>query len=355
MSGITGLAVGGGTVFATNSQYFGSAPTFRAVDQTTGTTLWTKQFTNITSTSAPAYANGTVYFQTDGHSAIAGNFVHAYAARTGTSKFDASYDAQWETYLNPTPYNGNVYVGGGYYGGMYSFNGTTGQQKWFGSVPQYDGWTPAIDGTYAYSFTGSGSTTPISGVFRMINMATGATAATVVDPTYNWDGYTMNNSVVLGAAHDAFGVHSGRLTSWDTTLDATHTPHIAWIKAGSYSGQATLANGKLFVNNGGALNVLDEATGNLLWTWNAPTGSLAGTTIATDNMLFVQNGASTYGIDLTSHTATWSYPAAGVMALSEGILYVGASNGSLYAVGVPEPTAMAVLGIGAILLRRRRR
>jgi outer membrane protein assembly factor BamB len=356
-SNITGLAVGGDTVFVTNYGYFSNTDTFHAIDQATGSPLWSKSYTSNFSTSAPAYANGVVYFQTDGHSAINGNYLRAYGARTGVSVFDATYDAQWETYLNPTPYNGNVFVGGGYYGGMYSINATTGARNWFGGVPQYDGWTPAIDGNYAYAFTGSGSTSPIKGVFTVLNLLTGATAASVVDPTYSWGGYTMNSAVVLGSNHDAFAINGGRLVCWDTTLDPTHTPHIAWSKTASFSGQPTLANGQLYTIAGGSLNVLDELTGNTLWTWTAPGGAISGPMIATDNLLFAQSGGSTYAVDLASHASVWSYPITGTMALSDSTLYVGSGSGSVYAIAIPEPATslVAVTVIPLTLIARRRR
>ena len=80
---------------------------------------------------------------------------------------------------------------------MYAFNGSSGSQNWFGSVPQYDGWTPAVDGKYAYAYTGGGVTTPIEGDHND-QLATGATAATVSDPGYDWTGYTMNEAVAVG-------------------------------------------------------------------------------------------------------------------------------------------------------------
>jgi hypothetical protein len=356
---LTGLAVGDNTVFITNQAPFSNNTSFNALDQTTGSVLWSKAFgTSNDTTSAPAYYNGAVYFQTDGNSSVAGNFLNAYNARTGATLFNAPYQAQWETYLNPTPYGGNIYTGGGYYGGMYSFNATTGQQNWFGTVPQYDGWTPAVDGKYAYAYTGSGDTTPIKGVFTMINLATGTTAATVVDPVYNWNGYTMNSAVVLGTNNDAFTINGGRLVSWDTTLDATHTPHIAWSLTDQYSGQPTLANGKLYVIDNGGIAVLDEKTGNLLWTWSTSSGSILGPMIVTDNLLFAQTSTETFAIDLFTHQVDWSYNASGSLAFADSSLYIAGSDGTVYAIGaasVPEPASMVLLGIGVaglVVMRR---
>lgn len=365
-SSFNGLAVGDHTVFVTNSGYFNNADTLHALDQANGSVLWSKGYVNNDSTSAPAYVNGTVYLQTDGHSGIAGNFLHAYSARTGASVFDAPYSAQWETYLNPTPYQGNVYTGGGYYGGIYSFNASSGAQNFFGYVGQYDGWTPAVDDQYCYVFTGSGDTVPIYGQFRIINRATGATTYLITDTGFEWSGYTMNSAVVLGSQHDAFSTNgpgsvypqyssAGRLIKWALQADATHTPHIAWELDDHYLGQPTLANGVLYVNDGGILVALDELTGQKLWTWTPPTGSISGTMIAADNLLFVGAGAKTYAIDLASHTYDWAYPAAGVMALSDDTLYIAAGDSSVYALSVPEPTSLTLAGAGLLIAVRRRR
>src|SRR6516162_3261144 len=65
---LVGLAVGGGTVFVSNTDNFTGLDSSHALDQQTGNILWSKAYSNNDTVSAPAYANGVVYFQTDGHS-----------------------------------------------------------------------------------------------------------------------------------------------------------------------------------------------------------------------------------------------------------------------------------------------
>lgn len=361
-----GLGVGGNGVYVK-----GPGVGISAVDERTGAPIWANPYTfgvgggAVYTTSAPAYANGMVYYQTDNQGA---SLFHGVNAATGASVFATSYGAQWETYLNPTPYGTAVYTGGGEYGGIYSYNSTTGAQKWFGYEGQYDGWTPAVDGKFAYSFTGSGSTVPIYGQFRMIDLATGSTSFLVTDTNFQWNGYTMNSAVVLGSHNDAFSINepglvypnhsaAGRLLSFSTQSDATHSPQIAWVLSDHYTGQPTLANSVLYANDGGTLVALDELTGKSLWSWAPPGGSITGTMIATDNVLFVSTATSTYALDLTTHVPDWSYNISGTLALSDNTLFVAGTNGTLYALDLPEPSMVgpALFGTASLAAMRRRR
>src|SRR5205823_12603362 len=107
-----------------------------------------------------------------------------------------------------------------------------------------------------------------------------------------------------------------------------------------------LANGRLYVIDNGGLSVRDELTGQLLWSWQPASGSLTGPMIALDNLIFAQTPGTTYAIDLTSHSPVWSAAVSGTMAFSDGALYVGNSNGVVYAFSsVPEPSTLALVGI----------
>jgi hypothetical protein len=336
-----GLAVGGGAVYSTDYSYFFYQERLHAVDQTTGALLWGKAYPNTDSSSPPAYDQGIVYVQTDGHSASQGNFLYGYNAHTGASVSTNPYSAQWETYQNPTPFGGAIYMGGGYFGGMYAAPTAPGGPNWFREGPQVDQWTPAVDTNYAY-FHGNG-------VFRMLNRFNGSVLFSAFDSSFG-----ASSAVVLGDSHKAYVTENGKVDRWDTQLDAQHTPHVDWTSTGSYYGQPTLANGKIYVssfgnNNQYFINALDAMNGNLLWSWSAD-GYIPGPSIATDNALFVTTGSNTYAIDLATHTTVWSYPMSGVLAVSDGTLYLGAADGAIYAFAVPEPTALALAILGCATL-----
>jgi outer membrane protein assembly factor BamB len=361
----TGLAIGDGTVFVTKMPNV-----LYTLDERTGAPLWEKTYGSDTETiGPPAYSNGITYVQTE-----AGNFsnyLRAYGARSGNNLFNAPYGAQDDYYLNPTPYQGNVYVGGGLYGGMYSFDALTGTQNWCAYEPQSSYWTPALDQNYAYSFTESGDTVPITGIFEMIDRSTGSVAYSLNYSHYADSGSGMGESVVLGSHNDAFvsngpgyiwttntNTLTGRLIMFSTLADATHTPQIGWTTTEDFQGQVTLANGVLYVGDIGSVRAVDELTGTKLWRWTPPGGQeISGPMIATDNMLFVGTSSTTYAIDLTTHLPDWSYPAAGAMALSDNTLFIEGYNGTIYALAVPEPASTALLVLvatWAAALQRRR-
>ena len=338
-SGLKPIAEGNGAV------YISTPTTVAGLSAATGGTLWSASVAGV---NAPAYANGKVYVECGEQSP--GGLFAAYNATSGAQVFQASVSCQWETYLAPTPYGGNVYVDGGYYGGMYSFNGSSGSINWFANVPQYDGWTPAISGSTADTYTGSGDTTPIYGVLTSVNLSSGSATLTTVDTGYDWTGYTMNAALVLGASSDAFAINGGRLLCLSTVLSGSNTPHIAWSSAASFTGQPSYANGVVYAINGGSLDAVNESTGQVAWTWSPSSGSLTGTMIVTNSELLAATNGATYAINLRTHQQDWSYPLGGALALSENKLYIAGSNGNLTAINsffLPAPFVWNVAAGGS--------
>jgi outer membrane protein assembly factor BamB len=312
-----------------------------ALNAGNGQTLWTKSFGSPFSVNPPTFAYGNVYLQTCNHSSD--TYLRAYDANTGGFVFRTPHAAQWERYYAPTVRDGKVYVDGGYYGGMYSFDAYSGVQEWYHSLPQYDQWTPAVDQQYAYAYVGE--YTP--GLY-VLNRATGTQAYMIPDPNFDWSGWSMNLAPVLGSMDDCLAIHDGRLISFDLGEEA-----IRWELNENFSGQPTLANGVIYAINGGALTARDELTGANLWGWEVPSGSLTGTLIVTDNLLFARTSSRVYAVDLVTHQDVWSFQGTGQLALGEGTLYIAGSGGYLAAITLPEPTALLAMLAALPLLRRR--
>jgi outer membrane protein assembly factor BamB len=329
--------IGGGKVFVSQDSYFAGGG-LTALNAATGATSWSvNSFGSPFSINPPAYANGKVYMQTCNHSSD--TYLHAFDANTGSLTYRAAFSAQWESYFAPTPFANDVYIDGGYYGGAYGFSGQDGTQRWFAGLPQYDEWTPAVDNSYVYAYVGD-----YSPALYVLNRSTGSLAYSIPDPHFDWNGWSMDLAPVLGGDKDALAIHNGRLISFDLA-----NRNIGWELPRNFSGQPTVANGVIYAIDSNTLTAWDERTASLLWSWAAPGGSaVQGTMIATDSHVFVGAGTKTYAINLLTHISDWSFNAEGSLALDNGVLYIGASNGVLTAVGVPEPGA-GVLFFGSMV------
>lgn len=302
-------------IYVSDPGYFGTQHLYAIFKN--GTLDWGKAYTDIFSVNPPSYADGKVYVQTGNHTP--GTYLRAYNAENGNVVFQSAHEAQWERYLAPTIYKGNVYINGGYYGGMYSFNGTIGKRNWFyGNLPQVDGWTPAVDEKWAYSYIGA---------LYAIDRITGKLAFTIANSSAEGNPVPM-----LGGASDVFVIDGGMLTKFKTD-----TRKIAWQKTygfgEDFAGNPALANGVVYAGTSlGTLVALDQLTGKILWTWkNASDASLVSNIIATKTHVFVGTASNTYCINIQTHKNVWSYAAGGHLTLAESALYIAGSDGKLTA------------------------
>lgn len=306
-------------VFVSQTGYFSGQGVF-AINARDGSVLWSQVYPDIYSVNPPAYDNGMVYVQTVNNGGD--TWLRAFDATTGNEWFQAPHGAQWENYLAPTIYDHKVYVDGGTYGGMYAFDGGSGENLWFAGLNQYDGWTPAVDAKYCYAYIGQ------SGL-DVIDRLTGARAFTIADPNYNWNGYTMGQAPAIGSQNDALAFNGGRLLSFNLAKQT-----IRWTVTTGFNDQASIAKGVIYVVQNGILSARREDTGAQLWTWSTSSDTLAGAVVATDSHVFVHGSSATYAIDVNTHKPAWSYAAAGALSLSEGVLYIAGNDGYLTAVSL---------------------
>jgi len=313
-----------GRVFCSLVTYFNSGATFFGLDAATGGTLWSQDFGDIFSINPPSYAAGHVYLQTCSN--YLNTWFYSFDAATGGFDYRVPFGAQWERYFAPTIFDGNVYVDGGSYGGMYAFEGTSGSQLWYEALPQYDEWTPAVDDEFAYAYVGEYA----PGLY-VVHRTTGALAYMVPDLDFEWDGWSMNVAPVLGRHADVIAVHDGRLINFDT---ASHA--IRWQLARAFTGQPSVAHDAIFAIDAGTLVVLDEVTHARLWSWLPPSGSLVGSMVVTDTHVFASTDNAVYAIDLATHQSVWSRSGGGKLAFANETLYIAGTNGVLTAIAAPR-------------------
>ncbi len=322
------VAAGEGKVFATTLVYFVDAPQLFALRSSDGATLWTKGFGSVYSVNPPSFAYGNVYVQTGNHSAD--TWLHAFDGESGDAVFRSPHEAQWERYYAPTLYDGKAYVNGGTYGGMYGFDAYTGARLWFTSLQQYDQWTPAVAKVPAFSYQGS----YYPGLYVRDRLTGTPGEFFVADPSFEWNGWSMNGAPVIGGHGEVLAIHDGRLISFDPGHGV-----IAWELQRDFRGQPSVANGRIYAIDGSRLVVLDEVTHTELWSWQPPSGEPFGTMIITDSHVLASTSGGVHAIDLATHQSVWSYPALGSLALADDTLFVASEDGSLTALSVAAPSS----------------
>jgi outer membrane protein assembly factor BamB len=318
------IATGGGRFYvSTGSEFDGARVAITAYNESDGSKVWSHSFLDLAypSTNPPALSGGRVFVSAGSQSSTA---MFAFDAASGLQLFRTPMTSQWEHYLAPTVFNGTVFNDGGSYGGLYSFSAATGVQNFYASLPQYDGWTPAIDAQNLYAY--------LEGKLHIVDPGTGAVRVTIADPTYSWNGYTVAGAPVIGAGGVVF---AGNLSNQaDNAIVAfdTSTQSVRWTSKGAYSGNPAYVDGLLFAANSasGMLEARKESDGTLVWSWVAPSGDqhFVSDVLVTKNLVFLSTDNATYAVDRASHAAVWNYQAGGKLALSaNGVLYIkGAST-----------------------------
>ena len=321
------VTAGDNKVFCTPVTYFGANSPLEAIDASSGATLWSMNFGSVFSVNPPSYSYSNVYVQTVNNGGD--TWLHCFDGATGERLFRSAHGAQWERYFAPTIQDGKVFVDGGTYGGMYAFDALTGAQLWFRSLPQYDQWTPAIGGDYAYAYVGSYS----PGLYA-IQRSDGQAAFMIPDLNFQWDGWSMNLAPVVGEHDDVVAIHDHRLISFDVA-----NRRIRWQMSSAFQGQPSVTGNVIYAIDGGALTALNEQTGARIWSWTAPSGPLTNELIITSSLAFVSTGTNIYAVSLDSQSELWSNPVAGHLAIGNGALYVASSSGALSAfeIGIGPP------------------
>jgi hypothetical protein len=324
---------------ASNGQFFeANGNILYARNESDASVAWQYDFSSLEypSTNPPAVANGVVYIAAGQQSST---YMFALRASNGGLVFKSQMSSQWEHYLAPTIGASGVYTNAGEYGGLYGFD-TSGNQLFFGNLPQQDEWTPAVDANSVYAYTGDG--------LHMFDPVTGAVQMSITDPTFTNYVYDIGGSVVLGAAgHAVAGAYTNSLLNgcgigntlvgFNTTLGT-----INWKVPGCFPSNPAYHAGLLYVANENPvrLEVRSEADGSIQWSWIPP---VAGDTnflseaLLTQNMVFISTNTAVYGIDTTTHQTVWSYPAVGGarLALSaNGILYLQFGANGITAINV---------------------
>lgn len=340
--GVGGVAAADGRLFVNSTGYFRNQYLY-ALDAQTGNDLWKKDFGDIFSVNPPSIDNGVVYLQTGNHGSD--SYFRGYDVTDGALKVKTPFSAQWERYQAPAIFDGKAYVNAGYYGGAYSYDLQTGNQRWAVGLAQYDRWTPAVNEQHLVAFVG--------GQLIELNRDSGAVVQSIAAPSYSWNGWSSDSPVLV--QDTAYAISSGTLTSFDLLAG-----NVAWSLSGVTSSIAVDGD-EIFAVRNGTITSLDVADGSVNWMWeDAAATSMGSYLIATNNLIIVSGGAKTYLLDRQSHQLLQTLSNSGQIALGNDQLYIG-SGTTLAAYNittVPEPSvlALSLLGfVGLALFTRQRK
>ena len=316
---LNGISCGDGRIYATSS--YSESKQLIVIKAIDGSILWRRHFGDISSVHPPAYNNGKIYVQTVDHS---DSLVWAFNANDASLVFKVLFDKSYSQYLAPTPFKGNIYVGGGEKSGICSLDGSDGTQNWFLALARNDHFTPALDQDNLYIYS--------EGAIKAIDFYTGEIEYEIS----NTQTESVNHNVtpVIGHGKKLFVVSGGVLIGYDTS-----TRSMDWQITG-VSSQLAIGPGIVYAVRDDVLEARKESDGTLFWTWSPPAGErLADNMVVTETLLFITSYDNTYAVDLNTHEAVWVFNNAGTLAIgNEGALIIAAKSGALISVAVDADT-----------------
>lgn len=308
---VGGIAVGANRVFATPRWTPSNLPkSVVSLDFGSGQEQWRVSYNNVFSVNPPAFdGSGTIYLATGNHSGD--TFLRALDSNTGSERWRAPMQAQWERYLAPTLIDGVVASNGGYYGGLYVFDAAGGQPRYFSALPQCDQMTPVPWGS---------SWATLTTALNVIDRASGSVRHL---PIPGHDSGCIYNQTPIIVGDVAYLTDAGRLIALNLIDGST-----VFSRQISASGQISSDGQKLFLIASGAVNVRDLA-GNYLGAFEYAPYSLVPPLIVTDTHAIVAspNSGETAILDLSGQSPPVLIGHDGDLALVDGVLIIGDDDG----------------------------
>lgn len=316
---INPVTISGGLIAVTDDPYHDAGALY-VLRERDGSLKWQHDFPAGTpAINPPTLNNGKVLVATSGHEQTQ---LFRFDARTGQLHWQAPFESQWGHYLAPLVTSGRVDLNGGYAGGVYSFDGSTGAEHGFVGLPQVDMYTPASDGRHDYAYAG--------GRLNIIERGTGA-FTWVYDPAPTTTGYSYIGAPVVTprrrvialsgenfsgrASSSTGGYYERELVSFDPQART-----VEWRSQDQFITQPAVAHGLVFAGSSSQmrLEALSEIDGVEQWSWRPEDGSTAfcRNVIATDSHVFVSTNVAVHAVDLKTRRSVWSLPVPGELALS---------------------------------------
>jgi len=314
----------------TNSVMLGAANTMVCVDATTGTSKWVSNptFTNDVANCSPLVLGNRIFVADSGWSNTGQSYVYSVRMSDGTIDWSQPIGTMTGTTLAADPSGANVYVA--------DSDGANGWIRGFS----------ALDGT--------------PGINQQIDTGNGGF----------WGGVSMNAGALYAVNYPFSG-------DFDATLYKINPADgsVIWSEpAVRGDTMPVVANGMVFLSGGNTstyVQAFDDATGDLLWTFDQA-GDWTQQALYADGLLYVGQGVAgswdpdpalaLYVLDTSLTPAdpgfvVDTYVGAGSSPALGSDLYTIGAAGIYHFALVPEPATVALVAAGVVclLLRRRRR
>jgi outer membrane protein assembly factor BamB len=288
-----------------------------AFDAVDGTELWRFGLSGKYSINPVTIADNRVYFQQGNH--YTDTYLFALDLSDGQEIWHSPFAAQWELYYAPAVADGQVFIDGGYYGGMYAFDAGGGSQAWYVNLPQYDSWTPVYSQGVVYSY--------VQGVFMAHDPADGAELWSL-DLGWNWSTWSMNRMAVVSGTIAYMTVQSQGLSL--VAVDLINKNEKWRIPNRSFSGTPAVADGKVYALDANVLRVYDCQSGQPLWSYEA-SSTLIGAPLVTNGNVFIASSSHTWVLDSNRPRVIWQVDRGGWLTIADDHLFIAQPNGVLAA------------------------
>ena len=274
-----------GLVFVTTTTMNNYGTTLMALDENTGTTVWSRAISGTYFFANAAYDSGKVFVVNyDG-------LMKAFDAASGTLLWSVSLPGQYAFTSPPTAVNGIVYAGGAGTGGtVYAVNETNGAVLWTMPVENGDHSSPAV----------------VSGKVFVSYACPQAYAFNSVTGQQLWH----YNSCCEGGGGKTPVVHAGQVYVREDYCDSTNglvVDATTGTKVRGFNSDrppAFFGNLALFLQSG-TLRGVDSTTGQVQWSF-AGDGGLTSTPLVVNQTIYIGSSSGTlYGLN-ASGQQIWS-------------------------------------------------
>ncbi len=263
-----------------------------ALDARTGRNLWSSEMPYV-AMSTPVVANGIVYIGTEDGT------LYAFDAVSGRKIWSVQKQNFYFINVSPAVDKGVIYVAG-FEGEVYTLDAVSGREKWDSLIKGSDAgsYSPVVVNGTVYITTISGQLAALDAITGREKWSSSQVGGFTSSPV------VVGNTIYVYSYAGVF--------AWDTASD-----HIRWFH--SMSGAGTLSapavvNGTVYVGT-------------------------ANRAVAANGGIRFQSDDTLYALDAASGSEQWFYQLGGgsdsTPAVSNGVVYAGADNGTLYALLPP--------------------